>query len=287
MAEMLPGGDRGDRRGASRVGGDLGLRVASAAVLAPLALAAAYFGGWLFLVFWTIAALGTWREWVGLVGADPRRAVLASGSITLLAAAGVLAGARPVAAIAIALTGAAATAVLASANRAWTAAGVIYAAVLVIASVLLRRDGTFGLAAIFLLFAVVWTTDIVAYFAGRLIGGPKLWPRVTPKKTWSGAIAGAAGAVVAGLVVARIAGVGNPGAIVALCLALSGASQAGDLFESALKRRFGAKDAGKLIPGHGGIMDRLDGYVAAVLLAVTIGVCRGGIEAPSHGLLIW
>jgi phosphatidate cytidylyltransferase len=284
---MLPGGDRGDPRGASRVGGDLGLRVASAAVLAPLALAAAYFGGWPFLVFWAIAALGTWWEWLGLVTARAGGRVLASGSITLLAAAGLLAGAHPVAAIAIALAGAATTAVLAYANRAWIGAGVIYAGVLVIASVLLRGDATFGLAAIVLLFAVVWTTDIVAYFAGRLIGGPKLWPRVSPKKTWSGALAGAAGSVVAGLVVARIAGVGNPGAIVVLCLALSAASQAGDLFESALKRRFGVKDAGKLIPGHGGMMDRLDGYVAAALFALTVGVFRGGTSTPSQGLLIW
>jgi phosphatidate cytidylyltransferase len=159
--------------------------------------------------------------------------------------------------------------------------------VLLIAPVLLRNDEPFGLAAIMLLFAVVWVTDIAAYFAGRWLGGPKLWPQVSPKKTWSGALVGTGTAILAGLTVASLAGLGNWPALAILCLALSIASQLGDLFESAVKRRFGVKDAGTLIPGHGGLMDRLDGFVAAVFVAACVGLCRGGIMAPSRGLLSW
>ena len=110
------------------------------------------------------------------------------------------------------------------------------------------------------LFAIVWATDIAAYFAGRTIGGPKLMPAVSPKKTWSGAIGGALGAVVAGLIVVESAGLGVTPALVILAFMLSAVAQAGDLIESAIKRHFGAKDSSALIPGHGGLMDRLDGF---------------------------
>jgi phosphatidate cytidylyltransferase len=152
---------------------------------------------------------------------------------------------------------------------------------------LLRRDATLGFAAIVFLFAVVWLTDITAYFCGRALGGPKLMPQVSPNKTWSGAIGGVAGALIGGTSVAWYAGIGNLAAVAAVALALSVASQAGDLFESALKRRFDAKDASGLIPGHGGVMDRVDGFVFAVTVAVLIGLARGGIDAPAHGLLVW
>jgi phosphatidate cytidylyltransferase len=267
------------------VGNDLALRVISALVLAPVALATAYFGGWPFLIFWTIAAVGTWWEWNNLVGAREVWTIFPTGVIGLVAASVLLGGGRPGVAVAAALAGTFAAAVLARRRRAWTAGGALYAAVLVFAPVILRNDQTFGFTIILLLFAVVWATDIAGYFAGRMIGGPKLWPRVSPKKTWSGALAGTAAAVLAGLAVSWFADVGS--GVAGLCLVLSVASQAGDLFESAAKRRFGAKDASTLIPGHGGLMDRLDGFVAAAAVAVLVGIGRGGIEAPSRALLIW
>jgi phosphatidate cytidylyltransferase len=138
-----------------------------------------------------------------------------------------------------------------------------------------------------LLFAVVWATDIFAYFIGRAVGGPKLAPRFSPKKTWSGAAGGAFAAVVVTIVIARAVGLNGMLALAIIAALLSTASQAGDLFESMLKRRFGAKDSGHLIPGHGGLMDRLDGFVAAAVLAALIGLIRGGIEAPARGLLMW
>jgi phosphatidate cytidylyltransferase len=164
---------------------------------------------------------------------------------------------------------------------------VIYAGAILVAPVLLRHDAALGFAGIMLLFAVVWCTDIAAYFAGRAFGGPKLMPRVSPNKTWSGAFGGAVAAIAGGIGVAHVAGLGNLVAIGLLALVLSIVSQAGDLFESALKRRFDVKDASNLLPGHGGLMDRLDGFVTASAAATLIGVVRGGLETPARGLLVW
>ena len=162
--------------------------------------------------------------------------------------------------------GALAGAVFAPAERRlWVIAGIGYAGGMVMAPVMLRADAGFGFAVILLLFAIVWATDILGYFAGRAFGGPKLWPAVSPKKTWSGAIAGTLGAVVVALLVAAQFGSFDRIAIIAVALLLSVVAQAGDLFESWVKRQFDAKDASHLIPGHGGVMDRLDGFWAAAV----------------------
>jgi phosphatidate cytidylyltransferase len=152
---------------------------------------------------------------------------------------------------------------------------------------ILRRDPALGFAAMLFVFAIVWVTDIAAYFAGRAIGGPKLWPAVSPKKTWSGAIGGTLGGIAAGLLVAKMAGLVVAPMLVLVALGLSIVAQAGDLLESAIKRHFGAKDASQLIPGHGGLMDRLDGFLTAAAAAVMVGLLRGGLEGPARGLLVW
>ena len=146
--------------------------------------------------------------------------------------------------------------------------------------------GSLDSIAVIFVFLVVWATDTAAYFSGRLIGGPKLAPRFSPKKTWSGAIGGASAAVVVGLMVALVAGIEGKLWAAAIAFALSVVSQFGDLGESALKRRFDVKDSGALIPGHGGIMDRVDGLVAAMVVAVIIGLLRGGDDIAA-GLLVW
>jgi len=269
-----------------RASDDLRLRVISAAVLVPLALGAAWLGGWPFLIFWTIAACVIDWEWRNIVvgshgfGAQVTAAMI--GVAGLYAMLGRVDGVALAVAIGIAIAAA-----LTPGRRIWAAAGVVYAAALPVACVLLRRDAAYGVTAIVFLFGVAWATDIFGYFVGRAIGGPKLCPAVSPKKTWSGALGGAVGAVAAGLAIASSSYRANPLAVAGLALLLSAASQAGDLFESAVKRRCGVKDASHVIPGHGGVMDRLDGFLAAVVVADIIGVSRGGMAAPARGLLVW
>jgi len=263
---------------------DLAVRIVSAVALAPLPILAAVLGGWPFMLLCALAAIGIWWEWAMLAGAGARL-VIALGAAALAAAAMLLALDWTSAALAGLALGAVLAAALARRDRAWVGAGVIYAGTMLVAPVLLRRDTDYGLLAIVFLFAVVWTTDIAAYCVGRAVGGPKLAPRLSPKKTWSGALGGASGAVVAAILVAVIAGSGRWAILGLVGFLLSAASQAGDLFESGFKRRYGAKDTGRLIPGHGGLMDRLDGFIAAALAATILGLLRGA--TPARGLLMW
>lgn len=266
---------------------NLWLRVASAAVLAPLAFGAAYFGDWPFTLFWMVAAIAVWWEWVGLVQPAGRYIVLATGAAVLALEALLFEiGTLSVVVMMIAL-GMLATIVTAGRRALLVAGGMIYASAIVLAPAILRADAKLGFAAILFLFAIVWGTDIAGYFAGRAFGGPKLAPAISPKKTWSGAIGGTVVAIGAALAVAHLFAIRNPIAIAAVALVLSVASQAGDLFESHLKRQFDAKDASGLIPGHGGVMDRLDGFIFASAVAALIGVTRGGLEWPGTGLLVW
>lgn len=286
MARAQPVGE-GPQPSASRRS-NLILRVLSSLVLAPLAIAAAYFGGIAFLAFWAIAALAVLWEWETLVCADGRNPVLATGAIALAGAALLLAVGRPGIAVTIVALGFLGVAALASRNRrTWCAGGLFYAAALLIAPVLLRRDASLGFAAILFVFVIVWLTDITAYFVGRAVGGPKLMPRVSPNKTWSGAVGGTVAAVVGGVVVASLFEIERLTAAAAVAFLLSVISQGGDLLESAIKRRFNAKDASQLIPGHGGLMDRLDGFVAAATAGTLIGMANGGLDAPARGLMVW
>jgi phosphatidate cytidylyltransferase len=264
------------------------LRVGSALVLAPLAIGIAYVGGWPFAVFWGVAAVGVLWEWTTLVAGDDRRSVSIAGGASIVLALALAQTDHLVAAVIVLAMGALAAAALApAARRLWVASGIPYAGALGVAPIVLRSDGGYGFLAIVFVFAIVWATDVLAYFVGRALGGPKLMARVSPKKTWSGALAGAAAAVLAGVAVARTAGLAGLVPVAVIALLLSVVAQAGDLFESALKRRFGAKDSSHLIPGHGGLMDRLDGFVTAALLAALIGLARGGFESPGRGLLVW
>jgi len=282
---------------ASSGGSELILRILSGLVLAPLAVGVAYLGGWAFVVFWSIAALLVLWEWCTLIAGGERSTVLLiAGAAVLLAMllAATAADAegshsvRLVAGGTLLLMGMLATAALASSDRrVWTAAGIPYAGLLGMAPIVLRNDAQYGFLAIAFLFAVVWATDIVAYFVGRAVGGPKLAPRISPKKTWSGAAGGTVAAIGAALALAIAAGLPNLPAVGLIAAAASALAQAGDLFESALKRRFGAKDSSHLIPGHGGLMDRLDGFVAAAVFATLIGLIHGGVDEPARGLLVW
>ncbi len=272
---------------ARRPGAELALRVGSALVLAPLAIGVAYIGGWPFALFWGVAAIGVLWEWTSLVAGSDRRSVLMAGAASLALALALAQMHHLAAAIIVLAMGALAAAALAPAERRiWVSCGVPYAGALGLAPIVLRSDER-GFLVIMLLFAIVWATDIAAYFAGRALGGPKLMPLVSPKKTWSGALAGTVAAILVAVAIGRFAGLVGLVPLAVLAVLLSVVAQAGDLFESALKRRFGAKDSSHLIPGHGGLMDRLDGFVAAALLAALVGLLRGGFEAPGRGLLVW
>lgn len=275
---------------------NLTLRVISAAVLAPVVLACTYAGGWIFFALCAAAAGVVLWEWTSLVagGGEPR--ILTPGLAALLAGMLLVGLNLPAAAIGMVAIGTVLAGLAAAAwpgtvpgrlTVAWGAGGVAYSGALLLGPTLLRRDPEWGLTALLFLFATVWTTDIFAYFCGRAIGGPLLWPRISPKKTWSGALGGLIGGVAAGVGVAYASGVGRLGIVGVMGLLLSVLAQAGDLFESAVKRRFGAKDASHLIPGHGGLMDRLDGFLVAAVAALLIGLIRAGTAAPARGLLVW
>lgn len=267
---------------------NLALRILSAAVLAPLAIFSAYHGGWVFVLFWGLAAIAVLWEWTTMVVGASHRMMFSSCGGAIAIAGFVAWLGRPIVAILMVGLGGLAAAIFApEERRVWVTAGIGYAGALLLAPVFLRADGMLGFAAIVLLFAIVWTTDVFAYFAGRALGGPKLLPVVSPKKTWSGAIVGVIGAILVALFVASLFGSFNRTAIIIIAFVLSVVSQCGDLFESWVKRQFGAKDSSHLIPGHGGVMDRLDGFWAAALVGCIIGLVRGGFDAPARGLLEW
>ena len=273
---------------------DLGPRVASALILTAGALITWLTGGILFFIAWLAAALIVHLEWQRLVGDKRLMIRLAVGSIAIIAA-GILANLGIVAASVLVLAlGAGVVALLAEeGRRAWYAAGVLYAGSLIVSVTALRLSYPFGQRAIGWLFAVVWGTDVMAYFAGRLIGGPRFAPIISPSKTWAGTLCGMVGGAALGsiflLIEAQITRLETPGPIAVLFvlgLITSAISQGGDLFESWTKRRFGAKDSGGLIPGHGGLMDRLDGFIAAALWVAILGTLRG-FPSPAEGLFHW
>lgn len=243
------------------------LRIISAVVLGVVTLALTWLGGPWFRFFAAALAALMVFEWAAMIGASRHRAhVGLMWLATAVIALAILFGLdqRTVLALVAACAGAVLVAGLSFGQGPAAAVGVAYAGLSGAALAFLRGDGTTGLWVILFLFAVVWSTDIAAYYVGRAVGGPKLAPSISPGKTQSGALGGLAAAVVAGLAVAAATGGGIVVAGIA-ALVLSVVSQAGDLAESAAKRRYGVKDSGFLIPGHGGVMDRVDGLVAAAI----------------------
>jgi phosphatidate cytidylyltransferase len=157
----------------------------------------------------------------------------------------------------------------------WTAAGLGWILLATICFVVLRADPAFGWPTTLWLLLVVWAIDTAAYVVGRSVGGPKLAPRISPNKTWSGLLGGMAGAVLVGLVFGWIDGVSGPWRLALVSGGLAVVEQIGDIAESYAKRRFGAKDSGNLIPGHGGLLDRLDGMLAVVTTIALLQIVTG------------
>jgi phosphatidate cytidylyltransferase len=255
-------------------------------VLAPIAIAVAYAGSWWWIVPVTLLAIGLFVEWLTVVGSAREKRVIAAGVVALAVAGLCLGFARVELALVALGLGAAATALLSSRQRGWTSGGFLYAGAAQMASVVVRLDSATGFVALVFVMLIVWVTDIGGYFAGRSIGGAKLWPRVSPNKTWAGAIGGFGASLVMALGFAAL-DLGQAWPLLMLAAVLSVVAQLGDLFESAVKRRFGVKDSSHIIPGHGGLMDRLDGFVAAIVLASIFGLLRGGVDGVGCGLMVW
>ena len=265
-------------------------RILSALVMAPVALGAVWLGGIWYCLFVTIVGCLMAWEWTGLTEGNPwsvRSAVLAAVVIGIGIAAyagspgdlgiGLVAGAVLCAGLAQ----------IGKRNHFWAVLAVPYICLPIAFLIILRNDAAFGLAAIIWLFLVVWATDIFAYFAGRTFGGPKLAPRASPNKTWAGLFGGIAGASIVGAVVAILLKLDSMVVLALLSGMLAVIAQIGDIAESAMKRHFDVKDSSNLIPGHGGVMDRVDGVVTVVALAGAIGWYRGGMDEAARGILIW
>lgn len=259
--------------------GDLRKRALTAALLGPAALACMWLGANWWTALMALCMAGLSWEWVKLCGGSTRRlpgfvvplAVLAAGLATVV-------GHTPLALLLLVVgaAGAGRLATRRSVPPVWLGFGVLYVGIAGIALIELRHDDAAGRANVIFLFLVVWASDIGAYAAGRALGGPKLWPAVSPNKTWAGSLGGLMAAVLVGLAAAAtLAPGGWAPRIVAVAAILAVFTQGGDLLESWIKRHFGVKDSSGLIPGHGGLLDRLDGVLAAAPVAALLGAALG------------
>lgn len=269
----------------SRIGADLGTRVASGLVIAVIALAMILAGPLFFAVLLGLVGIIVTWEWGHLVrGADADAAMLAHVAtvvaVTLLAAIGQVGLALVTIAIGTILV-----ALLSFGTRAGLSAlGVAYVGLPIAALLWFRADRVLGLEAVLFIILAVVATDIGAYFCGRLIGGPKIWPGVSPNKTWAGLLGAVAAAGFVGIGVAAFVPAASMPRLALIGAVLAVVAQAGDFAESALKRHFGQKDASSLIPGHGGLMDRVDGLVTAAVFAALLAASIQ-VFAPARALL--
>ncbi|HQY72353.1 MAG TPA: phosphatidate cytidylyltransferase [Aestuariivirga sp.] len=270
--------------------GDLGTRTASALILIPAVVVCAWFGGiWFKALILVLAALMA-HEWVSMVhpknylqyalhmGAALGGAILpdlAGFEIALLVILG------------LALVSAVIVRFGSVSPSKWSYFGVLYVGCPALALVLLRADPDYGFFAILWIFLIVWSADSLAYFAGRVIGGPKLAPLISPKKTWAGLGGAVAGSALISIIFSYVSQMDGMWALAFLAGGLALVEQAGDLFESSLKRFHGVKDAGGLIPGHGGVIDRVDGLIVVAVAAALIGIFRSDGAHAARGLLLW
>ena len=260
-------------------------RVVSALVLAALVLFLTWIGGFPFRVLAALIAGAVFYEWCSMAPGGLKTGWPVPASAFGLAVIALLWNpGAPIVLIVMSITCVFAAIMAETKGQGlWIAKGFAYAALSGFSLAYLRGASMQGLVAILFLFATVWATDVAAYFTGRSLGGPRLARSISPDKTWSGAIGGAIGGVACGSIVAAIAGSAGYGLFVVAVL-LSIVSQVGDLFESGVKRTAGVKDSGNLIPGHGGVMDRVDGLVAAAMALYVICAVGGNLSHPALSL---
>jgi phosphatidate cytidylyltransferase len=278
MAQLAEASNRDSGKSA------LTTRIISGLILAPIALALIVAGGWWLAALVLLGVILMVREWDRITGGT------ATGPIAWLQIAGIVLALFLVQldyylAGVIALAWTAIGAHLVSADvRAirgfWPVIGTFWIGLPCVGLLMLARDGEHGLLTVLWLMVMVWACDTGAYFAGRTIGGPKLLPSVSPKKTWAGLIGGMIAAALVGAGMAAWSGLADPVILSGVSAAVAAFSQIGDLSESAFKRHFGVKDSGDVIPGHGGVLDRVDGLLFAIIFVVAIAHGRGGELLP-------
>lgn len=259
---------------------ELQLRVLSGLAMVAVALGALWLGGLAFWALVSLLAILMMVEWAAMAKASRWQiglgallvAALMAVALSLTDPVDLAAFEDRLVAQIVDLTGLAAILLAVISFRARLGAGILYAVFPAAALILLREQPGQGMALALWTLVIVWATDIGAYFAGRAIGGPKLAPKLSPNKTWAGLFGGMAAALIIG------AGIAWATALPFVCWVagapLAVVAQMGDLFESWLKRRSGVKDSGRLLPGHGGVLDRLDGVVPVAVL-VAAGVAGG------------
>lgn len=265
---------------------DLGPRVASGLVLIVVTVLGLYLGSYVFAALVGAVFAGCYREWERMVTLKPLTVVggILIGILALSALVYPLFGPLATAGL-IAL--AAVVAAFAGEATIWRIAGLAFFGAVILGLLAIRGEGWDGFLAALFLGIVVWLTDTGAFFTGRQVGGEKLAPGISPGKTWSGAIGGLAIGTLGGLVYWLFTTTSPWWIGLMLAAGISVIGQIGDLAESAVKRRFRIKDSGDIIPGHGGLMDRLDSLTFAALLAFAVGWIHAGYGAIASGLIHW
>jgi phosphatidate cytidylyltransferase len=262
-------------------------RLVSAIVMAALALGSALVSVWTFVALVIAAGVTVSWEWGRLVRKAGFDAIAGIQSAAVASVAVAVALSRPGLALIAAIVALVGTGLLAvsSATVGWSLLGIAYSVLSTWSMVWLRSDPTLGATALLYLLLVAWTTDTASYGGGRLVGGPKLAPSISPRKTWSGLLAGILAPALVGYAFALFLQDTSAWRLTLVSIVIAAACQAGDLGESAVKRRFGIKDMSNLIPGHGGLLDRIDGLLIAAIAAALIAL-RDPAN-PGRGLLIW
>lgn len=266
---------------------DVGPRIASAIVLIALTATALYIGSYLFAAVVGAVYGGAYREWEAMVSRAPLTP-MGMVLIGLVALSGLV---YPLLGIIASLTAIALACLVALAmgreGLPWRIGGLVLFGLLIVSALVMRGEGELGIWAGVYLGTVVWMTDSAAFFTGRQIGGEKLAPDISPSKTWSGALGGLALGTGAGLIVWMFVTDSPVWIGILLSATISILGQSGDLAESAIKRYFRIKDSGDIIPGHGGLMDRLDSLTFGVFFVVILGGLHAGFGAVAEGLLYW
>ena len=270
--------------------GDLGVRTASALALIPAVIACAWYGGIWFEGFVLLLAGLIAHEWTAIV--HPRNFAQYALHMAAAFSGAVLPDLAGVGIALLVILGLVLVSIFMARKEdpdasTWRYFGIFYVGLPALALILLRADSHYGFAAILWVFLIVWSADTMAYFAGRIIGGPKLAPVISPKKTWAGLGGAVAGSALVSIIFAWVTDLNGIWTLAILAGCLAVVEQAGDLFESSLKRFHGVKDSGQLIPGHGGVIDRVDGLIAVAVAAAIIGVFHEQGANAARGLLHW